>query len=255
MIGKYHRWNKQRRNRYIFIIDRRHPENVKNNNLAKEPVINAKKPWIDQIYMIAPKEYRNEKANPLCRCGAKLIKIKPSMIKNKSVKCIWCNESVNDKYEIFKCPKEDGYILCSNECEKARPETHCKISTNWEAFPESCLSLSKSYILLNPNSDLSVPITIDDALHGHKWAFSYHILAQNNITAYFYHNAGGTLFELNDIKWAWSGWFEKVNGRQQELDKSVIEAIKLTNAKELTNAGFQEFEKQCNNIQFKQNHL
>ena len=191
MIARYHEWNtkEQRGNRYIFIVDRRHPENVKNNNLAKPPVAKGNREHKDKIFMIAPKQYYADE----------------------------------------------------NE-QKVKPNTFCKIPTKYDAFPESCLSLSKGFVLYNPTSSKSLPITLDDALNGYKFAFSYHLLAQNQINAYFYHNSGGTLFDLKDIEWSWSGWFDKIDGREQTLPSSLGAEIERVHDA-LPNAEFEAFEK------------
>ena len=191
MIARYHEWNtkEQRGNRYIFIIDRRDPENVKNNNLAKPPVVKGNKEHKDKIFMIAPKQYHDDE----------------------------------------------------NE-QKERLNTFCKIPKKYDAFPESCLSLSKGFVLYNPASSKSLPITLDDALNGYKFAFSYHSLAQNQINAYFYHNSGGTLFDLKDIEWSWSGWFDKIDGKEQTLPSSLSAEIERVHDA-LPNAEFEAFEK------------
>eukprot|EP01084_Bolivina_argentea_P002535 4689_1 len=263
MIKKYHEWNstKQRRNRYVFIIDRRNRINIKNRNVKLKPNLTKEKLSKNiKIYMIAPKQYRtegrlNEKKNELCICGEALKKIKriqiPKYINNK---CHWCNK-YNNSDNVFICPKNkimehlEGYILCSIECERARPNTHCKLTKEWESVPEQCLSLSKNFILVNPNKDKK-PIRMDDACMGYMFGLSYHILREDNISTYFYHHGGGTLFNLNHIEKGWPQWFDKINNKPQVLDgriKRDIQEIMEKDELKLPNLGFEEFERQCRN--------
>merc|ERR1712176_1292137 len=95
------------------------------------------------------------------------------------------------------------------------PDTYCQIPKRYDVFPESCLSLSRGFILYNKASKRKL-ITLNSALDGHMFAFSYHILAQNQINAYFYHN-GGTVFDLKDIEWMWPNYFAQIDGNQQRL--------------------------------------
>eukprot|EP01084_Bolivina_argentea_P302718 522568_1 len=110
---------------------------------------------------------------------------------------------------------------------------------------------------------------MDDALNGYMFGLSYHILAENNISTYFYHNAGGTIFELSDAKKGWPQWFDKVNGKPQKCEKltSWLQAwssrfsrtefkttttgdrIDMTcNKDRLTNVHFGEFKKQYKDL-------
>eukprot|EP01084_Bolivina_argentea_P047802 88119_1 len=243
----------QRRNRFIFIIDRRHPENIRNKNLSQKPCVETKKTWPDTLYMIAPKRCRNENREPLCICGAKLKEL-PSSKTNKcdeGIRCVYCDASITDiNQNVWYCDKKNvcehttACYVCS-ECERVRPETFGKLSKQWESIPESCLNSSKKYILFNPNPN-KPPISIDNPLNGYKWAFSYHILRQDNIYCYWFHNNGGTVFDPNNIKSLWPQWFEKINGKRQQLDQSIINDLNRTT--KLPNAAFEEFEKQCNDI-------
>eukprot|EP01084_Bolivina_argentea_P109844 196242_1 len=147
---------------------------------------------------------------------------------DQSAKCNWCDEVIqvseqNQTGMMWCCPRtgidehktcHDGetYQLCGDICQEARPDTYGKISSKWEHLPESCLSLSKNYVLFNPHTELSVPITLDDALNGYMFGISYHILKEDTINVYWYHNAAGTIFELPDMEKGWPQWFDKVNG-------------------------------------------
>eukprot|EP01083_Nonionella_stella_P202555 739908_1 len=84
---------------------------------------------------------------------------------------------------------------------------------------------------------------MDDALNGYMFGLSYHILGENNISTYFYHSAGGTIFELSDAKKGWPQWFDKA----QICDVSTSNQIDMAcNKDRLTNVDFEEFKKQLN---------
>ena len=182
----------------------------------------------DKMFIITPKSFRDADKHPLCSCGAKLIQQKPSHIGMYAV-CAWCLDGIgeykSDSDYVWECEKKCGYVLCSDGCEKARPNTYCWIPKKYDIFPEACLSLSKGFVLNNPLSKKRVPITMDDALNGYNFGFSYHILAQNSINVYLYHNCGGTLFRLKDIEWAWPRWFDKIDGKEQTVPASLMDEI------------------------------
>eukprot|EP01084_Bolivina_argentea_P047805 88123_1 len=189
----------------------------------------------------------------LCTCGSELICKQKSLVGNYvNPSCGWCGQSIykSKSNNVWVCKQMDGYCLCSIECERERPDTFCKLSEKWELVPESCLGLSKGYMLLNVEKNDKVPITMDDALNGYMFGLSYHILGENNISTYFYHNAGGTIFELSDAKKGWAQWFDKVNGRPQKCDTLIGNRIDMIcndcNENRLTNVDFEEFKKQLN---------
>eukprot|EP01083_Nonionella_stella_P087285 242739_1 len=242
----------KRSNRYIFIIDRRNPQNLKDRTLKQKPIIaeaqheqktQEKDP--DKIYIIIPKRYRDEEGNPLCICGGRLTKTKRNA-SMRNAKCCWCDETEGNT--IWKCSNhktDKTYVLCSDGCEKERPEPYGKISSEWHILPESCLGLSKGNILFNPYTEGSEPITMNDALSGYMFGLSYHVLSLNNICAYWYHNTGGTVFQLKDIATGWPQWFDKVNGKKQEIDPEILKEINdISLYPRLPNTDFAKFEKQ-----------
>eukprot|EP01083_Nonionella_stella_P293671 998796_1 len=240
----------KRSNRYIFIIDRRNPQNLKDRTLKQKPIIGEaqheqktqQKDWADKIYIIIPKRYRDEEGNPLCICGGRLTKTKRNA-SMRNTKCCWCDETEGNT--IWKCSNhktDKTYVLCSDGCEKERPEPYGKISSEWHILPESCLGLSKGNILFNPYTEGSIPITMNDALSGYMFGLSYHVLSLNNICAYWYHNTGGTVFQLNDIATGWPQWFDKINGKKQALSDSICRKIAMRNA--LPNTDLEGFERE-----------
>ena len=241
----------KRRNRYTFIVDRRNPDNLNEKNIDRKPSSDFKKTWGDTIYLIGPKQYRDEENQKLCICKQKLKKVK--QLNKINIKCAWCQKSIDTKQKgVYFCPRgkvsdhPSGYYLCSQQCEKARPNTYCRISPEWQIIPESCLGLSKMHLLYNPNYPSPVSIKLDDALNGYKFGFSYHILGQDNISTYWYYNSGVTVFELDDMKWAWSPWFDKINDKPQTLSQDTLNDI--TRCKKLPNVKFDEFERQSNEL-------
>eukprot|EP01083_Nonionella_stella_P034649 94796_1 len=256
------------RNRYTFIIDRRHPDNLKERTLKRQPTIHSgqQKHWKDKIYIIIPKQYRETRAkkdsrdrprrknsgneqeieeDPLCVCGNRLTKTKRDAI-TRNTKCHWCNELLTEGNEIWTCSKSNEYhntpyVLCSDACEKERPEPYGKISSEWYILPESCLGLSKGNILFNPFTKENQPITMNDALGGYMFGLSYHILSLSNICAYWYHNTGGTVFQLSDIASGWPQWFDQVNGKKQNIQRHILEEIGRRKA--LPNSELKEFER------------
>eukprot|EP01083_Nonionella_stella_P199501 731501_1 len=262
---------KKRMNRYIIIIDRRDRDNVANKELRNtnwNHGTRADRP--DKIYMIGPKQYRNEQGKkPLCICGAELRKSHITTMSDQSAKCNWCDEVIqvseqNQTGMMWCCPRtgidehktcHDGetYRLCGDRCQEARPDTHGKISSQWKRLPESCLSLSKSYVLFNPHTELPVPITLDDALNGYMFGISYHILKEDTTNVYWYHMAGGTKFELRDMEKGWPQWFDKVDGQKQRIDSKILKEINDQSLyPPLRNHGFDQFEKQCREIGYHQ---
>eukprot|EP01083_Nonionella_stella_P293673 998803_1 len=249
-IAESARTGDKRRNRYIFIIDRRNPQNLKDRTLKQKPIIGEaqheqktqQKDWADKIYIIIPKRYRDEEGNPLCICGGRLTKTKRNA-SMRNTKCCWCDETEGNT--IWKCSNhktDKTYVLCSDGCEKERPEPYGKISSEWHILPESCLGLSKGNILFNPYTEGSIPITMNDALSGYMFGLSYHVLSLNNICAYWYHNTGGTVFQLNDIATGWPQWFDKINGKKQALSDSICRKIAMRNA--LPNTDLEGFERE-----------
>ena len=127
MIHQYRGWSKHM-NRYIFIIDRRHPENITSDRVKLVPNIEAK--TSEKIYMIAPKEYRRRNQAPNCICGAKLIHEQ----RHVTVGCSYCGANTAFMYEkqditpfttrkMWTCSKKNimhknGWNLCLNECNK-----------------------------------------------------------------------------------------------------------------------------------------
>eukprot|EP01083_Nonionella_stella_P087287 242744_1 len=240
--------NGDKRNRYIFIIDRRNPLNVKRDSEEKQqkpttdPEQTQQKYWADKIYMIIPKQYRDEEGNPLCICGGRLTRTKRNAT-TRNTRCCWCNETEGNI--IWQCSNSNHtnpYVLCADACEKERPDPYGKISSEWPILPELCLRLSKGNILFNPYTEGSEPITMNDALSGYMFGLSYHVLSLNNICAYWYHNTGGTVFQLKDIATGWPQWFDKINGKKQALSDSICRKIAMRNA--LPNTDLEGFERE-----------
>eukprot|EP01083_Nonionella_stella_P083880 232011_1 len=113
-------------------------------------------------------------------------------------------------------------------------------------LPQSCLNLSKTDIVLN--TETNKYITMRDSLDGYMFGLSYHVLSEDNIYLYWYHNGGGSKFELKDIKHRWPQWFQlNGNSRQQKLNDDIIQQIDNSDQL-LTNVEFDEFKRQCDKI-------
>eukprot|EP01083_Nonionella_stella_P313932 1129022_1 len=110
-------------------------------------------------------------------------------------------------------------------------------------LPQSCLNLSKTDIVLN--TETNKYITMRDSLNGYMFGLSYHVLSEDNIYLYWYHNGGGSKFELRDIKHRWPQWFQ-INSKQQ-LKHNIIQEIKNSDQL-LSNVEFEEFKRQCDQI-------
>ena len=112
---------------------------------------------------------------------------------------------------------------------------------------EICMGLSNKYILPYTDKGINVPIGILDALNGYKFAFSYHLLEQDNNKVYWYFTGGCKRFLLNDIEWLWSRYFCKINGNIQYLSNEIKNNINIFKKnKKLSNLCFDEFKRQFN---------
>merc|ERR1712013_226928 len=136
--------------RYIFIVDRRHPENRRQCDLVHDAVVETRKTWSDKIYLIGPKQCRAHDGRPLCVCGCKLVKVAQS-----GLQCAWCGKS--DVASRWECPKNDSeehaqrYALCIG-CEKEREQicTYCRLPAQVKRHPEAAMALSRRHILFVP---------------------------------------------------------------------------------------------------------
>eukprot|EP01083_Nonionella_stella_P158721 516945_1 len=122
----------------------------------------------------------------------------------------------------------------------AHKEDESEKDTN---LPQSCLNLSKTHIVFNAETNAS--ITMHDSLDGYMFGLSYHVLSEDDIYLYWYHNGGGSKFELRDIKHRWPQWFQ-INSKQQ-LKHNIIQEIKNSDQL-LSNVEFEEFKRQCDQI-------
>ena len=174
------------------------------------------------------------------------------------MRCKWCDGYKSDSNVVWICPKanitahSDGYVLCGVDCERARPNTFCKLSEKAAEIPESCLVSSKKFILPDLTNQNKQHITMDNALNGYMFGLSYHILNEDTISVYWYRGAGGVVFDLKDIQQerGWSIWFDKINGLRQELNAKIVNEINRLRNKDdrIQNIDFDEFEKQCNSL-------
>eukprot|EP01083_Nonionella_stella_P235154 827167_1 len=240
LLSRHFKEGGHRGHRYIFIIDRRHPENIEHKNLNNIPDITKKKHWFDKVYLICPKEYRNESGHPLCICGRQLQR-KQSILHCVDTKCTVCTEELS--MDGWVCPTHDhvhhgGYMLCE-QCEGFRSDTHSTLSNDVELTPETCFLLSNNYML--PNPDGVYAGSIRELFNGYMFGFSYHILNKSNMFSYLYRNAGCIAFNPADIEWLWPRWFDTVNGKQQRLSDFSMKMIEHEKVYHLPNVEYAAF--------------
>ena len=154
--------------------------------------------------------------------------------------------NIPNKEDVYrKKGKDKIYLIIHKECHKLASELYL--------IQEMGFGLSKS-LMIRTYSDEQFcckNLGISDDFNGYKFAFSYHIYANDNITPYFYYGQGCKILNINDMEWLWPRLFIGVNNISQKLNdeiKDEIQRIKNTENLQLRDVEFDEFLRQINEL-------